>query len=394
MASMMRPKAQPPPHTARAMLNKQAAEDQASQAYVSSARRRKPAVPANDGDLLDGSVAKSPPSKPAPARPLAPSRETPKPATAIQIRPPPASRNIPTVSPLALQASHKARRQGNDHFKRGDYSSAHESYSSSLKHLPAGHPLTLVLLTNRALTALKTGQPKVAVVDADTAVTVIGPSKGEGETVDLADGDSAPKPMKEYYGKALMRKAEALETLEKWSEAASVWRLCVEDGHGGATAIQGRARAEQAAAPKPPPAKRPPPPRAAPAVVPSAKPAAAVTALRAQHQAAEKVDDEKFALADVVAARVTGWKGGKEGNLRALLASLDTVLWEGAGWKKIGMADLVLANKVKIHYMKGIGKCHPDKIPTDATTEQRMIAGAVFTTLNEAWDKFKAENHL
>jgi hypothetical protein len=34
------------------------------------------------------------------------------------------------------------------------------------------------------------------------------------------------------------------------------------------------------------------------------------------------------------------------------------------------------------------------QIPTDATTEQRMIAGAVFSALNDAWDKFKAENGL
>ncbi|KAK5241498.1 auxilin-like clathrin-binding protein required for normal clathrin function, partial [Exophiala xenobiotica] len=88
------------------------------------------------------------------------------------------------------------------------------------------------------------------------------------------------------------------------------------------------------------------------------------------------------------------WKGGKADNLRALLGSLDNVLWEGSGWKKISMADLVLPAKVKVQYMKGIAKVHPDKIPTDATTEQRMIAGAVFSALNEAWDKFKAENGL
>jgi hypothetical protein len=34
------------------------------------------------------------------------------------------------------------------------------------------------------------------------------------------------------------------------------------------------------------------------------------------------------------------------------------------------------------------------QIPTDATTEQRMISAAVFSTLNEAWDKFKTENGL
>jgi len=181
------------------------------------------------------------------------------------------------------------------------------------------------------------------------------------------DGESTPKPMREYYGKALMRKAEGLEHIEKWADAAVVWKQCVEDGHGGATAIQGRARAELAARPKPKPkpavkaaAVRKPPVR--PAAVASSASAAAVSALRASNAAAERVDDEKFALADAVSTRITGWKGGKEGNLRALLASLDNVLWEGSGWKKVSMADLVLPNKVKVIYMKGIAKCHPDKV--------------------------------
>jgi len=34
------------------------------------------------------------------------------------------------------------------------------------------------------------------------------------------------------------------------------------------------------------------------------------------------------------------------------------------------------------------------QIAQDATTEQRMISAAVFSTLNEAWDKFKQDNNL
>lgn len=370
LASMMRPKPREAPRSAREVLNKQAADDQASQAYVSSNRRRKPATPVSvqaEGDLLEGAFSRAAPvTQSLPVRPVTKSAPPAKPTTPIATRPPPPMRNIPQISTIALKASHTARSQGNNSFKRGDYSAAHEAYSTSLRHIPNAHPLQIVLLTNRALTALKTGQPKLAVVDADTAITVIGISKGEAETIDVQDddGQTATKPMRDYYGKALMRKAEALENLERWSEAAAVWRLCVEDGHGGATAIQGRARAEKAAAPKPTaaPVRKPPARTAARSTPSSTKPAAAVSALRAQNQAAEKLDDEKFALADVVSARITAWKGGKEGNLRALLASLDTVLWEGAGWKKIGMADLVLPNKVKINYMKGIGKCHPDKV--------------------------------
>ena len=367
LAGMMRPRPQAPPITNRAALNKQAAEDQASQAYTSSARRRKPATPgpapapALEGrDLLDGSFSKPSQQRDLPARPASqPQGKTPIRSTPVVNRPAAPKRNIPPIAPLSLKASHTARIQGNEHFKRGDYSSAHELYSTALRHVPAQHTLQLLLLTNRALTALKTGQPKLTITDADAAILLIGSSKGEDEVVDLLDGESAPKPMRDYYGKALMRKAEALENLEKWSEASLVWKQAVEDGHGGATAIQGRARAEKAAAPKPAIVKRP---KTAPPRTTSQKPAAAVNALRAQNQAAEKLDDEKFALADIVSARIANWKNGKEGNLRALLASLDTVLWDGAGWRKIGMADLVLPNKVKIQYMKGIGKCHPDKV--------------------------------
>jgi hypothetical protein len=43
------------------------------------------------------------------------------------------------------------------------------------------------------------------------------------------------------------------------------------------------------------------------------------------------------------------------------------VLWPEAGWKKVGMHELVLSNKVKVAYMKGISKVHPDKVRDDAS---------------------------
>ncbi|PHH86012.1 hypothetical protein CDD83_10879 [Cordyceps sp. RAO-2017] len=116
--------------------------------------------------------------------------------------------------------------------------------------------------------------------------------------------------------------------------------------------------------------------------------------MRSANQAAAREEDEKFALADRVDAAVSAWRDGKRDNLRALLGSLDRVLWEGSGWKKVGMHELVMANKVKVIYMRAIAKTHPDKLPQDASTEVRLIAGLVFSTLNESWDKFKAENGL
>ncbi|GAB1215697.1 hypothetical protein ATERTT37_004891 [Aspergillus terreus] len=308
----------------------------------------------------------------------------------------------------ALASTHRHREKAAEAYKRGDYSTAHEGFTSALNMLPDTHPITIIIRSNRAMTALKIGEPKVAISDADTLLELIGPSKGDGESIDLGNGEPS-KPMKDFFGKGLMRKAEALEQLERWADAAQAWKLAVENGHGGSTSIQGRNRCEKAAGISKPPPKPSAPARRPPAPAPKKTSALsdlqggsgsagasseAVTRLRAANQAAERADEEKFALTDSVDARLAAWKSGKQDNLRALLGSLDTVLWPEAGWKKVNMSELIMPNKVKVQYMKGISKVHPDKIPTTATTEQRMIAGAVFGALNEAWDKFKKENNL
>lgn len=227
-----------------------------------------------------------------------------------------------------------------------------------------------MLYCNRALTGIKTGDPKAAIADADSALEIIGISRGEGEQISLGPAEGA-KDMKEFYGKALMRKAEGLENTEKWTEAAQIWKLAVEAGVGGPISIQGRNRCEKAAAgaktrpaapPARAPARRPTAASAASSRQAQAASAAAVRKLRAANAAAERADDERFALTDAVDGRLVAWKGTKADNLRALLGSLDRVLWPEAGWNKVGMQELVVPSRVKIVYMKAIAKVHPDKV--------------------------------
>lgn len=403
-------------------LTKQDIEDQSAQAYVSPARRKKATpTPApkpfeEQPDLLFGgtsqSVSRATPTPPQPSTlsqsyqpasskpplskpsPLSSSTSTPRSSTPIPIRPKAPTRTIPPLSPTALASSTKHRHAGTAHFKRGDYAAAHSSYSSSLTSLgPPTHPLAIVLLCNRSLTALKTGDPKAAVSDADAALALIGPSRGEGETIDFGSGNgnenengdsgAGAKPMGEYFAKALQRKAEALEQMERWGDAGDVWQLMVEAGVGGPLALQGRQRCDKALNPKaplrlapsasvsatraqPPAAARPgPPPRTAAkptAPAGSGQEAEAVTRLREANAAAERADDERFALSDAVDARIARWRDGRRDNLRALLGGLDQVLWEGSGWKKVGMGELVMVGRVKIVYMKAVAKCHPDKV--------------------------------
>ncbi|ATY61979.1 Heat shock [Cordyceps militaris] len=389
---------------ARSRLNRFA--DDNDTFAISSSRRRKPASPAEpaktepEPDLLFGSEAPRQPNRSTPppprAAPIA-TKPQPKPIPVRRATPRPA-RQIPPITPSAVQTSTRHRLEGTAHFKRGDFAQAHASYSSSLAAVPSTHPLAIILLTNRALTALKTGEPKQAVVDADTAIGIIGPGSGQGETVAVTGdaGQEEHRDMRDLYGKALSRKAEALEQMEKWADALTVWKLAVEAGLGGATAVTGRQRCQTALAPKPKvsAAAPKPPQRPAAASLQPQKDSAAVTRLREANEAAAREDDAKFALSEQVDAKMAAWRDGKRDNLRGLIASLDQVLWADSGWKKVGMHELVMANKVKISYMKAIAKTHPDKIAQSASTEVRLIAGLVFSTLNEAWDKFKAENGL
>lgn len=366
-------------------LTRDVVEEQSAQAYVSPARRKKTTPkPSNPGPESDPfspssqnapSSARSPPLHPnnpfAPKASAAPT-PAPKPASSpLPARPKAPPRQIPSASATALSTSTSHRQTGTDAFKRGDYAAAHTAYTSALQPLPLGHPITIIILCNRALTNIKVGDPKAAVADADSALSTIGPTRGEGEKIAMG-GVEGEKEMKDFFGKALMRKAEALEHMEKWNEAAKVWKEAVEAGLGGSVSIQGRNRCEKAAgggsqqpaaarpgaAAKKPAAARPPPRP----TVSAATSAEAVKKLREANAAAEKADDEKFALTDQVDATLIAWKGSKSDNLRALLGSLDTVLWPEAGWKKVGMQDLVMPNKVKIVYMKAIAKVHPDKV--------------------------------
>eukprot|EP00795_Rhopilema_esculentum_P004222 gene4222-20410_t len=90
---------------------------------------------------------------------------------------------------------------------------------------------------------------------------------------------------------------------------------------------------------------------------------------------------------DPVKAKVREWADGKERNIRALLCSLDTVLWEGeTKWKQIGMHQLLQPSDVKKFYRKACLSVHPDKL---TGTPEEHLARAIFVELNEAWTLFE-----
>ena len=171
--------------------------------------------------------------------------------------------------------------------------------------------------------------------------------------------------------KAWRRRAEAYEGREKWEEARKDWESVAgaewasPNVRGEGVRGAGRCRrmtnsnTEEA---QPVPRPKPKPKALSTKATPIHAKSEALEALRAATTAAEAEDNERYELKDSVDARLTAWKGGKETNIRALIASLDSILWPELGWQKVGMHELVSNAQVKSRYTRAIARLHPDKV--------------------------------
>ena len=330
-------------------------------AYVSPWRRGKP-KPKTDPETFDPSPKAGSTTRTGTPRAPSPVRAAPR-----------ASVVPATQSAISISTQHKDR--GAEKFRLGQYSEAEAAYSTAIAALPDSHLLLVPLYNNRALTRLKTGDYPGAVDDTTVVLVIIGlgyhPARelmvsraDEGASVDLADGVT----------KALKRRAEAFEGREKWEDAKKDWEVLAGKEwvkpNIRSEAVRGAGRCRRmvqapsssSSVAQPIDGPRKPKPRPARPQVPSG-PSEALAKLRSANDAAEAEDQARYDLKDSVDARILAWKSGKEANIRALLASLDLVLWPELGLQKVGMAELVSPAQVKIRYTKTIAKLHPDKVP-------------------------------
>ncbi|XP_044768994.1 cyclin-G-associated kinase isoform X4 [Neomonachus schauinslandi] len=104
---------------------------------------------------------------------------------------------------------------------------------------------------------------------------------------------------------------------------------------------------------------------------------------------AEMRRQEQARDADPLKLKLLEWTEGKERNIRALLSTLHTVLWDGESrWTPVGMADLVTAGQVKKHYRRAALVVHPDKA---AGQPYEQYAKMIFMELNDAWAEFESQ---
>lgn len=92
---------------------------------------------------------------------------------------------------------------------------------------------------------------------------------------------------------------------------------------------------------------------------------------------------------DPLKLKLLDWTEGKERNIRALLSTLHTVLWDGESrWTPVGMADLVTPEQVKKQYRRAVLVVHPDKAAGQPYEQQARM---VFMELSDAWSEFESQ---
>ncbi|KAK4346861.1 hypothetical protein RND71_033200 [Anisodus tanguticus] len=107
---------------------------------------------------------------------------------------------------------------------------------------------------------------------------------------------------------------------------------------------------------------------------------------------AQREQVERNKLSDTLDAEVKRWSSGKEGNLRALLSTLQYILGPNSGWQPIPLTEVITSAAVKKAYRKATLCVHPDKLQQrGASIHHKYKCEKVFDLLKEAWNRFNSE---
>ncbi|XP_022940785.1 auxilin-like protein 1 [Cucurbita moschata] len=109
----------------------------------------------------------------------------------------------------------------------------------------------------------------------------------------------------------------------------------------------------------------------------------------------QREQEERNRLAEGLDAEVKRWSSGKEGNLRALLSTLQYILGPDSGWQPVPLTDIITTAAVKKAYRRATLSVHPDKLQQrGASIPQKYLCEKVFDLLKAAWNKFNMEERL
>ena len=115
----------------------------------------------------------------------------------------------------------------------------------------------------------------------------------------------------------------------------------------------------------------------------------AVQEIREREAKKKQQESEEDEVRKRLEPKIKAWseEHGKKKQLRALLASLHTILWSGAKWKQVTIGDLLDDKKVIRSFQRASLVVHPDKTG-HLDSEKRFLAKRIFDALCQAKAQF------
>ncbi|KAL8152028.1 hypothetical protein V2J09_021836 [Rumex salicifolius] len=107
---------------------------------------------------------------------------------------------------------------------------------------------------------------------------------------------------------------------------------------------------------------------------------------------AQREQAERNRFAETLDADIKRWSNGKEGNLRALLSTLQYILGPESGWQSIPLTEVITSAAVKKAYRKATLCVHPDKLQQRGATIQQKMLGTDLTQRRDDPRLFKGHN--
>ncbi|RVX15951.1 Auxilin-related protein 1 [Vitis vinifera] len=97
----------------------------------------------------------------------------------------------------------------------------------------------------------------------------------------------------------------------------------------------------------------------------------------------QQEQEERHRIAESLDTKIKHWAAGKEGNLRALLSSLQYVLGPECGWQPVSLTDLITSDSVRKVTERPPWCIHPDKIQQKGSLEQVQDRGRPINSLDD-----------
>ncbi|KAK6203026.1 auxilin-like clathrin-binding protein required for normal clathrin function [Scheffersomyces amazonensis] len=273
-------------------------------------------------------------------------------------------------------------------FRSGDYDKALENYKKCIGALPEKHEKRVIIFSNLANVYKLVGSLKKSIESIDEGLKLIG--KDEISNKDL---EIESKPIRYWYVKLLITKAETLELLEKYPDSLTTYQELLTLNVNDKKVLDSKNRIDKIVNPQNYISRPSSTVPSKPVVQQKSIPTKQVSPVPPRKQTADK-DDIDPILKENIDLQIQDWLKGK--NFRELLVSIKDIIPSKINVKAVEKGDVLLNKRVKIQYLKTIAMIHPDKtyVQCKDDIKTQLLCNGVFIHLNKQWETFKAENNL